>query len=213
MSLLKFKGMELGPIGTNAYVIWKHGQTDCVLVDAPPQCKEEIEAFLQSKNLSLREMWLTHGHWDHMAGAESLNSENIHVIGHKDDQVMFEQPEIMSAFAIPGLQMQPIQVDTWISHGGELNFLGSSVEVRHCPGHCPGNVVFWFKDEKVCFVGDVIFRESVGRYDLPGGDMATLRDSILKNIYSLPDDTILCPGHGPTTTVGYEKTHNPFVRP
>jgi hydroxyacylglutathione hydrolase len=213
MSLLKFKGIELGPIGTNAYVIWKHGQTDCVLVDAPPQCKGEIEAFLQSKNLSLREMWLTHGHWDHMAGAESLNSENIHVIGHKDDQVMFEQPEIMSAFAIPGLQMQPIQVDTWISHGGELNFLGSSVEVRHCPGHCPGNVVFWFKDEKVCFVGDVIFRESVGRYDLPGGDMATLRDSILKNIYSLPDDTILCPGHGPTTTVGYEKTHNPFVRP
>jgi len=213
MNSLKFKGIELGPIGTNAYLLWKEGRQDCVLIDAPPECKEEINSFLQEENLVLREMWLTHGHWDHMAGAESLNDKNIHVIGHEDDRVMFEQPEIMSTFAIPGLRMEPVKIDTWVAHGEELSFLDSEVEVRHCPGHCPGNIIFWFKNENVCFVGDVIFRESVGRYDLPGGDMDTLQHSILKHIYTLPDETVICPGHGPATTVGYEKMHNPFVRP
>ena len=103
-------------------------------------------------------------------------------------------------------------MNNWIKHGQVLNFSGFEVEIRHCPGHCPGNVIFWFRDEKVCFVGDVIFRESIGRFDLPGGDFDLLEASISNHIYSLPDDTKLMSGHGPETTVSHEIKNNPFVR-
>jgi len=83
----------------------------------------------------------------------------------------------------------------------------------HCPGHCPGNVAFYFEQEQVCFVGDVIFSGSIGRTDLPGGDFSDLEKSIREKIYRLPDETKLGVGHGPDTTVGQEKQTNPFVRP
>ena len=145
------------------------------MIDAPPDSKSEVENSLKENDLILKEIWLTHGHWDHMAGASDLNSEEIAVIGHRDDKIMFEQPSIMSGFAVPGLEMKPIEITRWVEHGEKLSFMGLEVEVRHCPGHCPGNVVFWFPSEKCCFVGDVIFGESVGRYDLPGGISINLK--------------------------------------
>lgn len=212
MSILKIKSMELGPIGTNAFLLWLEGEQDAVLIDAPPNCHDEVRKHLDAEDLNLKEIWLTHGHWDHMAGAHNLNSEEIAVIGHRDDKIMFEQPSIMSGFAVPGLEMKPIEITRWVEHGEKLSFMGLEVEVRHCPGHCPGNVVFWFPSEKCCFVGDVIFRESVGRYDLPGGDFNKLENSIQQQIYTLPSDTELFPGHGPKTLVSHEMENNPFVR-
>ncbi len=213
MNPLKIKGMELGPIATNAFLLWRDGMTQAVLVDAPPNCAEEVNNALAKENLTLSEIWLTHGHWDHMAGADELNGEGIRIIGHIDDRVMFEQPSIMANFAIPGINMEPIEVTHWVKEGEVLDFFGSPVEVRHCPGHCPGNIAFWFKDDSSCFVGDVIFRESVGRYDLPGGDFEKLEVSIQEKIYSLPPETKLLVGHGPPTTVSHEMQNNPFVRP
>jgi hydroxyacylglutathione hydrolase len=213
MNPLKIKGMELGPIATNAFLLWRDGMTQAVLVDAPPNCAEEVNNALAKENLTLSEIWLTHGHWDHMAGADELNGEGIRIIGHIDDRVMFEQPSIMANFAIPGIRMEPIEVTHWVKEGEVLDFFGSPVEVRHCPGHCPGNIAFWFKDDSCCFVGDVIFRESVGRYDLPGGDFEKLEVSIQEKIYSLPPETKLLVGHGPPTTVSHEMQNNPFVRP
>ena len=213
MSSLKIKEMELGPISTNAFLLWRDGMTQAVLVDAPPNCAEEVNKVLADENLTLSEIWLTHGHWDHMAGADELNGEGMRIIGHIDDQIMFEQPSIMANFAIPGIKMDPVEVTHWVKEGEVLDFFGSQVEVRHCPGHCPGNVVFWFKDDSCCFVGDVIFRESVGRYDLPGGDFEKLEFSIQEKIFSLPPETKLLVGHGPPTTVSHEMQSNPFVRP
>ena len=137
--------------------------------------------------------------------------ENIAILGHRNDQMMFEQPGIMSSFAIPGLELLPVEINHWVDEGDVLDLWGREVEVRHCPGHCPGNVVFWVKSENRCFVGDVIFAGSVGRSDLPGGDFETLEKSIRKNIYTLPNDTILHPGHGEETRVFEEKRSNPFV--
>jgi glyoxylase-like metal-dependent hydrolase (beta-lactamase superfamily II) len=94
-----------------------------------------------------------------------------------------------------------------------IQLLGQSFEVRHVPGHCPGNVLFYDPVASRAFVGDVIFCGSVGRFDLPGGDFATLQRSIRKEVYSLPDETVLLPGHGPETTVAAEKADNPYVRP
>jgi len=93
-----------------------------------------------------------------------------------------------------------------------LELLGVSMEIRHVPGHCPGNILVYVASESSAIVGDVIFAGSVGRYDLPGGDFGILENSIKTQVYTLPDETVLYPGHGPKTTVAREKVSNPYVR-
>jgi glyoxylase-like metal-dependent hydrolase (beta-lactamase superfamily II) len=126
--------------------------------------------------------------------------------------MMFESPSKMSSYAIPGLEMQPVPIAHWLAGGDTLDLLGAKMEIRHVPGHCPGNVLVYLASQKAAIVGDVIFAGSVGRYDLPGGDFAVLEKSIKTQVYTLPDDTTIYPGHGPTTTVAQEKRSNSFVR-
>lgn len=205
--------MELGPIGTNAFLLWEDGGNQAVLVDAPPGCAEEIVPLLELSGLTLGAIWLTHGHWDHMAGASELTGDGIEVLGHLEDKMLFEKPEVMSAFAMPGMDFKPVRITRWIEEGDELDLWGRKVSVFHCPGHCPGNVVFWVEEEGICLVGDVIFSGSIGRSDLPGGDFSVLERSIREKIYLLPPETNLLPGHGPDTSVKIERESNPFVRP
>ena len=119
----------------------------------------------------------------------------------------------MSTFAMPGINLEPISITKWVADGDILNLFGRNVTVYHCPGHCPGNIIFWIEEEQKCFVGDVIFDGSIGRADLPGGDFNTLVNSIQTKIYNLPIETEICPGHGSNTTVARERAGNPFVRP
>ena len=204
--------MELGPIGTNAFLIWEDGGKEAVLVDAPPGSGDAVVPFLKKEKLVLSSIWLTHGHWDHMAGAFEMIDDEMPVLGHPADKIMFEDPNIMSSFAMPGIEFTPIKITQWLHDGDRLDLFGREVMVLHCPGHCPGNVVFWIKSENLCFVGDVIFAGGIGRYDLPGGDFKTLEKSITEKIYTLPANTLLCPGHGPDTKVGDEIHLNPFVQ-
>ena len=213
MNSLQIKKMELGPIGTNAYLLWEDGGKEAILIDAPPDCKDEVLPLLEKESLFLSEIWLTHGHWDHMAGAAALVNNTTSVIGHNADKMLFEEPAVMSTFAMPGMEFLPVNITKWVDEGDILDLFGRKVSVHHCPGHCPGNIIFYIEEEKVCFVGDVIFAQSIGRADLPGGDFATLERSIQKKVYILPEDTEICPGHGPDTTVGEERRSNPFVRP
>jgi glyoxylase-like metal-dependent hydrolase (beta-lactamase superfamily II) len=116
------------------------------------------------------------------------------------------------------LGLKPVKVDTWVAQGDKFTALGVEVEVRHVPGHCPGNVLFYFAGNKnakaagAAFVGDALFAGSVGRTDLPGGSFEQLERSIREQIYTLPDDTIVFPGHGPRTAVRNEKQGNPYVQ-
>jgi len=103
-------------------------------------------------------------------------------------------------------------VDHWLAAGERLAAAGATAEVRHVPGHCPGNVLFYFPQSAAAFVGDALFRGSVGRTDLPGADPAVLARSIREQIYTLPGETVVYPGHGPETTVAAEREDNPFVR-
>ena len=205
--------MELGPIGTNAYLIWEDGKPDATMVDAPIDCGAWLNHLLEENDLVLRSIWLTHGHWDHIGGIGELNLDGVDVLGHADDKVMFENPAIMSAFAIPGIEFTPVSITKWLEDGEIFESWGRKVRVDHCPGHCPGNIIFTIESEKISFVGDVIFKRSVGRADLPGGDFSLLEQSIRDKVYVLDEANILYPGHGPTTTVGEECRSNPFVRP
>jgi glyoxylase-like metal-dependent hydrolase (beta-lactamase superfamily II) len=214
--------LPAGLIQTNAYLLTAPARGEAVLIDAPGGIWAEIEPILQRERCRLVELWLTHGHWDHMQGAaEVVRATGAVVRGHRADQPMYETPEIMERFMGERLDLEPVRIDHWVAQGDRLTALGETVEVRHVPGHCPGNVLFYFshlapegaKAGPVAFVGDALFNGSIGRTDLPGGDFPTLEKSIREQIYSLPDRTAIQPGHGPATTVAHEKAHNPYVVP
>ena len=204
--------LPAGPIQTNAYLLTAPERGEAVLIDAPGDIWAEVQPLLAEEKCRLTELWLTHGHWDHTQGAaEVVRQAKPRVRAHADDRVLYETPQVMSAFLAPGISLEPVFPDTWVSAGEKFECLGTTVEVRHVPGHCPGNVLFYLAAAKAAFVGDALFAGSVGRTDFPGGSMDMLTQSIRRQIYTLPDETIVYPGHGPDTTVGEEKQSNPYV--
>jgi glyoxylase-like metal-dependent hydrolase (beta-lactamase superfamily II) len=199
-----------GPISTNAYLLTDPNLGRAVLIDAPGGVWAEVEAILKREKCRLTELWITHGHWDHTQGAaEVVRATGAKVRAHPADREMIEEPWKMSAFLGPGIELEPVKVDAWLKQNERLPALGAMAEVRHVPGHCAGNVLFYFADASAAFVGDALFRGSIGRTDLPGGDFSTLEKSIREQIYTLPDATAVFSGHGPETTVGEEKAGNP----
>ena len=204
--------LPAGPIQTNAYLLTAPERGEAVLVDAPGAIWAEIAPILQREKCRLVELWLTHGHWDHtQGGAEVVRQTQAKVRAHADDRAMIETPEIMERFMGERMNLQPIHVDYWMKQGDTFEALGATVEVRHVPGHCPGNILFHLAGAGAAFVGDALFNGSIGRTDLPGGDFARLEKSIREQIYTLPDTTVVLPGHGPKTTVAEERAHNPHV--
>ena len=209
---LQIDTFELPPIGTNAYLIRRDGSEKAVVVDAPLNAFATVERILVREGLRLEALLLTHGHWDHMLDGHRFNAFGTTVYGNEGDRALFETPDVMRTFSIPGLAMHAVTIDRWLEDGDELTLLGTRVQVRAVPGHAPGSLLFYFPAEGVAFSGDAIFRGSIGRYDLPFGNFPTLERSIRERIYTLPEETVLYPGHGPTTTVGEEMRSNPFVR-
>ena len=204
--------LPAGPIQTNAYLLTAPELREAVLIDAPAGIWMEIEPLLAGAGCTLGELWLTHGHWDHtQGGAEVVRSTWAKVRAHRADRELIENPGAMEEFVIPGTRLGPIKVDHFVAQGQRWKALGEAVEVRHVPGHCPGNVLFHFPQTSAAFVGDAIFNSGIGRTDLPGGSFEELERSIRGQIYTLPDETVLYPGHGPETTVGAEKETNPYV--
>ncbi|MEI6467227.1 MAG: MBL fold metallo-hydrolase [Verrucomicrobiota bacterium] len=204
--------LPAGPIQTNAYLLTAPERGEAVLIDAPGEVWPEVERVLTAEKCRLTALWITHGHWDHtQGGAEVVRRSGAKVSAHEADRVLIETPEIMERFMGERMNLEPIHVDAWVTQGTQLDAFGLTVDVRHVPGHCPGNVLFYFPAVGEAFVGDALFKGSVGRTDLPGGDFAQLEAAIRAQIYTLPAATIIFPGHGPRTTVGHERVHNPYV--
>lgn len=202
-----------GLIQTNAYLLTAPERGEALLIDAPGDVWAEVAPILAREKSRLTELWITHGHWDHMQGAAEILRETGAVSrAHEADRLLLEDPRVMSAFMGEDLGLEPVTVKSWLRAGEKLTILGTEVEVRHVPGHCPGNVLFYFPAAGAAFVGDALFNGGVGRTDLPGGDFAELERSIRTQIYTLPLETAVYPGHGPATNVGEEKSLNPFVR-
>lgn len=209
---MRIATFELPPIGTNAFLLTNEERREAILIDAPASAREAIAAHLEQQGLKLVAVLLTHGHFDHVLGAADFHADGVPLYAHPADQELLERlDQQMSFFGLP-MQAESPRIDHWLAPGEPLNLLGRAIEVRHTPGHCPGNVTFVFPEEQVAFVGDAIFAGGIGRTDLPGGDFATLERAIREQIYTLPGDFTLYPGHGPATTVATERTSNPFVR-
>ena len=202
-----------GPIQTNGYLLTDAARGEAVLIDAPGDILDEIRPVLAKEGCKLTELWITHGHWDHTQdAAKVVRATGAKVLAHAADKTLIETPQVMSAVLGGSIKLEPVKVDRWVKQGERFNALGLEVEVRHVPGHCAGNVLFYFAKVGAAFVGDALFSGSVGRTDLPGGSSAVLKESIRTQIYTLPDETTVYAGHGDETTVGAEKRTNPFVR-
>lgn len=167
---------------------------------------------LQQLGVTLEKVFLTHGHMDHCAAADLARKDfGVPIEGpQRDDKFWIDQlPQACRRVGFP--HAEPFEPDRWLEDGDTVAFGAQVLEVRHCPGHTPGHVVFFHRDDRVAFVGDVLFQGSIGRTDFPRGDHDTLLRSIREKLWPLGDDIVFVPGHGPTSTFGEERAHNPFV--
>lgn len=212
---IKVVRMTLGPLPNNVYLLGDEVNGDAVVID-PSFDSQIVLARVESLGWTLRQVWLTHGHFDHIAGSAAVVKAfdpPLPVGLHPMDSDWYEDQGGARRFgmSIP----EPPQIAINFAQDMKLGFrIGKEpvVTVLHAPGHSEGHVMFYCEALEVLFCGDVVFRNGVGRTDLDGGDRLQLLKSIQTQVLSLPDHTRLLPGHGPESTVGYEREHNPYLQ-
>ena len=207
---------ELWAAATNCYVIAGERGGPAVVVDAPPDV-DAVVRLLTAHDLVPVALLVTHGHVDHAGGAAGVvERTGVSAYLHPDDDYLVSDPatQLRSIFGFvpPGVEeFAPPERFLDLAHGQHLELAGFDFEVRHTPGHTLGHCVFVVEEEGLVFSGDQLFAGSIGRSDLPGGDFRTLMASMRNQVMTLPDDTRVLPGHGPETTIGRERTVNPFI--
>ena len=213
--ILEVRAVE--PFFKNGFVVGCEETREGVVID-PGDDVDLLLSSAREHGLTIKSILLTHAHLDHVTGVGTAKTAlNVPVWLHHDDNFLYERAvEQGRMFGIP-VEPQPA-VDHFYQGEGPLTFGRYEVLVLHTPGHCPGGVCLAIgkegqdpKQGKVLFVGDTLFAGSIGRTDLPGGDLATLLQSIREVLFSFPDDTVVWPGHGEQTTIGREKRTNPFL--
>jgi hydroxyacylglutathione hydrolase len=210
MPSLEIVPIPNGQFDQNCYLVVPPGGSDAVLVD-PGEEPGRFLAEAARRGRTISAVWLTHAHIDHILGVGAIKAATgapIHL--HPADRPLYDRLPLQAAqFGIAAAA--PPAPDHPLAHGQRLMAGGIPFEVRHVPGHSPGHVAFVAEGVVLC--GDVLFEGSIGRTDLPGGDHATLIGSIERELLTLPDATVVYPGHGPATTIGRERRTNPFLAP
>lgn len=213
--MLKIKSFEFNPIAVNTYVAWDDESLEGVVIDAgcyTPDENEMLRQFIVSENLTVKQIWATHLHFDHILGnAFAAKTFGAGLAAHRDDEFLLKnfkrQTEIFGL--VSNGETAPIA--RYVDEGDILSVGRYDFTALHVPGHSPGSLVYYCAKAGAAFAGDVIFRDSIGRTDLWGGNYEQLIEGIETKLLTLPDTTVVYTGHGGATSIGYEKTHNPYL--
>ncbi|HWQ46079.1 MAG TPA: MBL fold metallo-hydrolase [Longilinea sp.] len=201
----------LGPLSNNTYLLGDSLSRQAVLID-PSFDSENLLEIIRAENWKLTAIWVTHAHFDHMVGVEAVSQSTtppLPVGLHPADRLLWRSGALADQFGLR--EFHPPEPTILFSEGQELTIGDESVRVDHTPGHSPGSVIFYSASAGTCLTGDLIFRGSIGRTDLVGGNLSVLMASVQEKILTLPPETRLLPGHGEETTVAEEMRNNPFL--
>jgi glyoxylase-like metal-dependent hydrolase (beta-lactamase superfamily II) len=209
--MLHYTTIPVTAFQQNCSLVWCDETQQAAVID-PGGDLDQILAEVKQRELTLTQIWQTHAHIDHAGGTAELAAKlNLPIIGpHPADQFWIDglaQQSKMFGFP-PADAFTPTR---WLQDGDTVTVGNCTLNVRHCPGHTPGHVVFHAPEIKRAFVGDVLFAGSIGRTDFPQGDHDTLIASITQRLWPMGDDTVFIPGHGPESTFGRERQSNPYV--
>ncbi len=211
--MITVKRFTFNPFQENTYVL--HDESgSCIIMDPGMEDRNEQEmlvSYIDENELKPELVVNTHMHIDHILGNHFTTSHyRIQLAAHRDSLQFLERAAEQAQMF--GIHLDEVrEVDQFLEEGSLLKFGNSSLEILHTPGHADGSLCFYSAGDRFVIVGDVLFNQSIGRTDLPTGDYETLQKNIWEKLFTLPDDTVVYPGHGPETIIGYEKIHNPFV--
>ncbi len=209
--MFRYHTVPVTPFAQNATLVWDDATLQATVID-PGGDLDRLLAEAQRLGLKLEQIWLTHAHIDHAGGAGELaRTLGLPIVGpHPGDQFWIDAlPEQSRMFGFPAAEA--FTPTRWLADGDTVQIGGCTLQVRHCPGHTPGHVVFHSPQAQRAFVGDVLFAGSIGRTDFPQGNHAQLIDSIVTRLWPMGDDTVFIPGHGPESSFGRERRSNPYV--
>ena len=210
---MKIKRFRFSPFDVNTYILYDKSK-ECVIIDPACYIKKEEEmlfAFIKDNRLKPVRILNTHCHLDHVFGNKYVSETyKLPIEAHPEES----SNNLFAAQAAEnyGLVLaEPPRIGNKITEKNTIKFGHSELEIRFAPGHTRGSLLFYAKEDKFIIAGDVLFKDSIGRTDLPGGDFDVLKNSIITQLYTLEDSTVVYPGHGAETEIGYEKRNNPFI--
>ncbi len=212
---MQVKSFTFNPFQENTYVLYDKSK-ECIIID--PGCYEkneqlELQTFIQENQLKPVKLINTHCHIDHILGNQFVSDKwSLKLYMHEADLPILENArEISKAYGLQNYTGSPYPED-FLEDGDVLKFGNTSLDILFTPGHAPGHICLYNKEKKILIAGDVIFKGSIGRTDLPGGNFETLINSIQEKLFPLPNEMQIYCGHGPETTLAHEKESNPFLQ-
>lgn len=213
--MLKVHTLTFNMFGVNTYIISDDQTKECIIVDPGMMSKSEenrLSDFLEANNLKPKHLVNTHLHIDHVAGNSYVsNKYNLGLKASLDDEFLGERISNQAQmFGLP-INVNNVKIDLPISENDTIKIGDSEVKIIYVPGHSPGSIVIHATKERFIISGDALFQGSIGRTDFPGGDYTTLISNIKSKLLILPDDTVIYPGHGPSSTIKNERKNNPFL--